>query len=50
MPMLVNAENINVKVRVNSYLNVRTSPSSNSRSVGKLYNNNVVSVDNNKMW
>ena len=48
MPMLVNAENINVKVRVNSYLNVRTSPSSNSRSVGKLYNNNVVSVDNNK--
>jgi len=48
MPTLVNAENINVVIKVNSYLNVREAASSDSRSVGKLYNNNVVRVDNNK--
>ena len=49
VPTLVNAENINVQVKVNSYLNVRVAASSNSRSVGKLYNNNVVRVDNRKI-
>ena len=39
----------NVKIQVNSELRIRTSPNVSSSIVGSLYNNNVVSVYNNRV-